>query len=270
MKTNAFDTRRFWQTLKWTVLTEKKSILTAFAAFLVAFLAIQLFSCFTIFDLTQELGREATMAGMVVCLAVFSFMQSYYASGLLGNARTSRQRATALMLPASNLERYSVRFIYCCLIMPLLLLVAFFGATALRVLFEMLAGHDGIYWGFSLMKYHFGSGLDTWTSMSYAFVIWSISLYVLGGVFFRARPFVWTSITIFAGSLLLTTLMFYIGVLIGEDNIKSFLMRFSGMTFDTFNFLVSLVFLAFTVFNVWLSYWLYCRLQVVQHKWFNL
>ncbi len=268
MKTNAFDTRRFWQTLKWTVLTEKKSILTAFAAFLVAFLAIQLFSCFTIFDLTQELGSEATMAGMAVCLAVFSFMHSYYASGLLGNARTSRQRATALMLPASNLERYSVRFIYCCLIMPLLLLVAFFGATALRVLFEMLAGHDGIHWGFGLMKYHFGSNFDSW--MSYAFIIWSLSLYVLGGVFFRARPFVWTSITIFAGSLLLTTLMFYIGTLIGEDNIKSFLMRFRDVTFEAFDLTVSLVFLAFTVFNVWLSYWLYCRLQVVQHKWFNL
>ena len=59
-----FDFNRFWQVLKWTILTEKKSILTAFLAFVCAFLAIQLFSCFTIFDINRSLGPAATMAGI--------------------------------------------------------------------------------------------------------------------------------------------------------------------------------------------------------------
>ncbi len=263
-----FDTNRFWQTLKWTILTEKKSIFTAFIAFLVGFLAIQLFSCFTIFDLTHGLGRDATLAGMLFSVVVFGFMQSYYASGVLGNARSSRQRATTLMLPASNLEKFTTRMIYCVIFMPLLLLLAFVGATALRMLLELLAGHDTIYWGFDLLDYHLGPHYDLW--LSYFGTVWTLSLFVLGGVFFRTRPFVWTNVVLFAGSLLLTTLMFYIGTMIGEDNIKSFLMNFSGMTIETFDFIACLFFSALIVLNVWLSYRLFCRLQIVQHKWFNL
>ena len=59
--------------------------------------------------------------------------------------------------------------------------------------------------------------------------------------------------------------------MIGEDNIKSFLTPwFKTMSLETFEFIVSLILTAFTVFNVWLSYRLFCRLQLVQHKWFNL
>ncbi len=39
-----FNMNRFWQVLKWNLLTEKKSISTAAIAFLVGFLCIQLFS----------------------------------------------------------------------------------------------------------------------------------------------------------------------------------------------------------------------------------
>ena len=276
-----FDIRRFWQTLKWTVISEKKSILTAFVAFTVAFLAIQLFSCFTIFDLTQGLGSAATYAGVGSCTATIAIMGAYYASGLLGNARTTRQRVTALMLPASNLEKFAARLIYCCIVMPALLYVAACAATCLRMLLELIAGHNDITAGFSVL---FGGDLkmmgleDDGLGMS-TFVIlalswWSTSIFVLGGVFFRTRPFVWTNVTMFVGSLVLFTLLFYIGVLIGEDNLKQLFINLGlkdmSFDFDTFQLIVSLIFTAFTVFNVWLSYWLYKRLQVVQHKWFNV
>ena len=72
-------------------------------------------------------------------------------------------------------------------------------------------------------------------------------------------------------SIVLGTLFFYIGVMIGEDNIKSFLTPwFKTMSLETFELIVSFIFTAFTIFNVWLSYRLYTRLQVVQHKWFNV
>ena len=272
-----FDFRRFWQTLKWTVLTEKKSILTAFVAFTVAFLAIQLFSCFTIFDLKRGLGSEATYVGMAVCSLLIGFMGAYYASGVLGNARNSRQRVTALMLPASNLEKFAARLVYCCIVMLLLLYVAVFAATCLRMLLELIAGHDDITAGLSVFSAGDlkimdmdDDGLGRSTFLYLAVSWWSTSIFVLGGLFFRTRPFVWTNVTMFVGSLVLFTLLFYIGILIGEDRIKNFFMNFKDMTFDTFRLIVSLILTAFTVFNVWLSYWLYKRLEVVQHKWFNV
>ncbi len=267
-----FDINRFWQVMKWTVLTERKSIITAFIAFVCGFLAIQLFSCFTIFDLTHGLGFAATMAGMQTCSMFIGFLWLYYASGVLGNVRTGQQRITALMLPASNVEKFFARLIFCCILMPLVVYLAILAATGLRMFFELIAGHEGIVWGLS---YVFGfdaniTGLEFSTFFSIASSCWSISLFVLGGVFFRQRPFIWTAVTIFAASLLLSTLVFYIGTMIGEDNIKHFLMSFRNMSFETFDLIVSLLLTAFTVFNVWLSYRLYCRLKVVQHKWFNL
>lgn len=271
-----FDFNRFWQVLKWTILTEKKSILTAFLAFVCAFLAIQLFSCFTIFDLTHSLGSAATMAGMITCSGLISFMSVYYASGVLGNARTGQQRIIALMLPASNVEKFFARLLYCCIIMPVVIYLAVVASTGLRMLFELLAGHEGITSGLSYvfsgptMRFN-DNELELFSTFFYvASSCWSISLFVLGGVFFHQRPFIWTAITIFAASLLLSTLTFYICYMIGEDSIKNFLMNFRGMTFETFDLLVSLLLTAFTVLNVWLSYRLYCRLQVVQHKWFNV
>ena len=271
-----FDFNRFWQVMKWTILTEKKSILTAFLAFVCAFLAIQLFSCFTIFDLTHSLGSAATMAGMITCSGLISFMGFYYASGVLGNARTGQQRIIALMLPASNVEKFFARLLYCCIIMPVVIYLAVVASTGLRMLFELLAGHEGITSGLSYvfsgptMRFN-DNELELFSTFFYvASSCWSISLFVLGGVFFHQRPFIWTAITIFAASLLLSTLTFYICYMIGEDSIKNFLMNFRGMTFETFDLLVSLLLTAFTVLNVWLSYRLYCRLQVVQHKWFNV
>ena len=139
-----FDINRFWQVLKWTVVSEKKSIFTTAVAFTMAFLAIQLFSCFTIFDLSHGLGAGATYAGMTTCGAIVSLMTFYYASGILGNARTTKERTIALMLPASNTEKFVARIVYCCIFMPLLLLAACFTATGLRMLFSRPG--PGSYW----------------------------------------------------------------------------------------------------------------------------
>lgn len=268
-----FNFNRFWQVLKWTVISEKKSIMTAAVAYTVGFLAIQLFSCFTIFDLTHGLGDAATYGGMTTCSVLLSCMSYYYASGILGNAHTTQQRTTALMLPASNLEKFVARVIYCCIFMLALLYVAVFVATGLRMLLELIAGHQGIVSGFSFFfdvsTFRFNS-MDVNLFPVIAGTLWTTSLFVLGGVFFSKRPFVWTNVALILGSITLFTLMFYIGTLIGEENIGRFLENFRGMTFDTFQLIVSIILIAFTVFNVWLAYWLYTRLQVVQHKWFNV
>ena len=80
----------------------------------------------------------------------------------------------------------------------------------------------------------------------------------------------WTTVTIVAVTIVLGTLFFYLGVMIGEDNLRNFFKNFKGMTFETFDLILSIVLSAFTVLNIWLSYRLFKGLQVVQHKWFNV
>ena len=275
-----FNINRFWQVLKWTVMSEKKSIITAFIAFTVGFLAIQLFSCFTIFDINHGLGPAATMAGMGTCAAILGFMAAYYASGILGNARTTQQRTTALMLPASNLEKFIARLIYCCIGLLIVLYLAALAATGLRMFLELIAGHDqitaelGILFGY-VSPYGYDEQIENGISFGPLFptaiTLWSTSLYVLGGAFFRKRPFVWTNVVLFAGGLLLFSIVFYVATLIGEEEVSEFLHPiFKDMTPASFFNWVSVFLFAFTALNVWLSYRLFSRLQVVQHKWFNL
>jgi|GEM_PF-358244 len=275
-----FNINRFWQVLKWTVISEKKSIITAFIAFTVAFLAIQLFSCFTIFDINRSLGPAATMAGTGTCAAILGFMAAYYASGILGNARTTQQRTTALMLPASNLEKFIARIIYCCIGMLIVLYLAALAATGLRMFLELIAGHDqitaelGILFGY-VSPYGYDEQIENGISFGPLFptaiTLWSTSLYVLGGAFFRKRPFVWTNVVLFAGGLLLFSIVFYVATLIGEEELLHMLDPIvKNMTAEAFFNWVSVFLFAFTALNVWLSYRLFSRLQVVQHKWFNL
>lgn len=262
-----FNIKRFGQTLKWTLLTEKNSILTAAVAFLTAFLVIQLFNSFTILDLTHSLEPAATVPGVAACVALLSFMLSYYATGLLGNARTAQQRAVALMLPASNAEKFAVRLVYCCVIMPLLLVVALLGATALRMLLEFVFGHECIISGLSDMVEELKPVI---TLDTFILSLSSLSFGILGGVFFRHRPFIMLFVTSVLGALVLITLFFYLGMMIGEEKIRRFFDFFADMSFDTLKLCGRLLLIAVTVFNLWLSYWLFCRLQVVQHKWFNV
>lgn len=268
-----FNINRFWQMLKWTVISEKKSIITAAVAYTVGFLAIQLFSCFTIFDLTHGLGSMATEAGMISCAVLLSFMFYYYASGILGNAHTPQQRTTALMLPASNLEKYIARIVYCCLFMLALLYAAAIAATGLRMLLELIAGHDGITSGISVLfdgQMHINTN-DIHPFSVFIFSVWSASIFVLGGVFFSKRPFIWTNVTLIVGSITLFTLIFYIGMMIGEENSRHILEPLvKVMTWEISSLIVNIVLTVFSVFNLWLGYWLYSRLQVVQHKWFNV
>lgn len=263
-----FNMNRFWQVLKWNLLTEKKSISIAAIAFLVGFLCIQLFSCFTLFDLSHGLGSGSTLAGMATCVAILLFLIPYYATGILGNARTKQQRTTVLTLPASNLEKFLARIIYCCILMPLLLNVTFVAATSLRTLIELVFGHKGIIFGLQELSYNFTRSYETFSS--FVGNIWMISLFVLGGLFYRHRPFIWTTVTLVAVGLLLTTIAFYVGLMMGEDAIRRFAMNFRGMTFETFDLIFSLILAAFSALNFWLSYRLFCKLQVVQHKWFNV
>ena len=179
------------------------------------------------------------------------------------------------MLPASNLEKFTARIIYCCIIMLALLYVAAIAATGLRMLLELIAGHDDITSAFSTLfdvsTIHVNNNMMDGSFFFIASSLWSTSLFVLGGVFFSKRPFIWTNVTLIVGSIVLFSLIFYIVTLIGEENLYTFFRSiFKNMSMDTFELIVNIVLIVFTVLNVWLSYWLYKRLQVVQHKWFNV
>ena len=134
-----FDFHRFLQTLKWNIITEKKTMLTHTLAFIVGFLVIQALYILIV-NMFQNPGPKSVMIGMTMSIAMVFVLTYYYASGLLGNARTKEQRTTMLMLPAGNAEKFCARLVYVLLFIPLLVIAALLVATLLRMGIQLLLG----------------------------------------------------------------------------------------------------------------------------------
>ena len=254
-----FDNNRFLQTLKWNIITEKKTLFTHTLAFVVAFLLIQLFYIFII-NMFQEPDPKSVMIAMTFSVSAIGFLTAFYASGILGNARTKEQRTTMLMLPASNLEKYTARLVYVLVVIPLLVIVALIAATLLRMGIQLLLGHNFIVFGFDMVGDEHGRFFFE-LILSHLF---SMSLFVLGGMLFRKHPFIWTGVSIMG---IILTLVMIGGLLVKLLMPINYNVHISLHIPDFVSYIVLSV---LTVFNFWLSYRLFTRLQLVQHKWFNL
>ena len=254
-----FDSNRFLQTLKWNIITEKKTLFTHSLAFVVGFLIIQGLYILIV-NMFRNPGPKSVEIGMMMSTAMVFVLTYYYASGLLGNARTKEQRTTMLMLPASNAEKFCARLVYVLVVIPLLVIAALLVATLLRMGIQLLLGHDYIVFGLDILTDEGGFGFLN----SLLGHLFGLSVFVLGGVLFRKHPFIWTCVSTMA-------ILFIIALVMGLI-VKLFLPTHTHVHVEVDfprtigNILAGVL----TVFNIWLSYRLFCRLQLVQHKWFNV
>lgn len=194
-----------------------------------------------------------------------------------------------LMLPATMIEKFVARF----LIVTVGLAAAVFVAASLAeitrylllplfnvpetfhqsVLYNLLsmASVDGeqIYRG---SGYAMNMPYQNWLGelCGWAFLLWSHSLYILGGNYWYKKPFFKTLGALMLISILFSVLSVHILSWIGDDNMRSFSewleTNFQWMTLNKLLSLGVAFFSAFTMFNWWLSYQLFTRSQVVKPK----
>jgi len=174
-------------------------------------------------------------------------------------------RQTLLMLPASNLEKYLMRYSTWILLVPILFL-AFFAADLIQYVVNWLVGRD--YTTFVTTHFLYGERLVSWRTHvwnelsedggfnRYFTGLWLHSVYALGATFFRSRKFN----TIFTTIILIVGLMGFVWAFGGESKEVT---ASSSYTVDY------VIWSVLTVINFWLSYKLFCRTQVIG-KYVNL
>ena len=226
------------------------------------------------------------LGAFVLIIGIFGIV---YAANIMENMITKEKRIAFLMLPATMIEKFVARF----LIVTVGLAVAVFVAASLAeitrylllplfnvpetfhqsVLYNLLsmASVDGeqIYRGSGYamnMPYQNSLGeLCGW-----AFLVWSHSLYILGGSYWYKKPFFKTLGTLMLISILCSVLSVHIISWVGNDGMRSFAEWLEANSqWMTLNKLLSLgvaFFSAFTMFNWWLSYRLFTRSQVIKPK----
>ena len=211
-----------------------------------------------------------------------------YASGILDNMRNKEMRISFLMLPATMLEKYVARFLMATLgfiiaaivgmllaevtryiLLPLFDLPDVFHSSALFKVFSMLTiDGEQAFRG----SYAFNMEYMPWLgeACGWSFLIWSHSLYVLGGSFWYKRAFLKTLGTLIVISILGSIITVQIVEWIGEEGMMGLHdwleENFQWMTLNKLLAFGGAFFSAFTMFNWWLGYKLFTRSQVIKPK----
>lgn len=277
-----FEFKRFGRVLRRDILENRTKTLRAFASLYLANLAV---IGFNLYGPSRD-GLNGFMPGSdfaekmllskvaAFVLMLFAFVFYFSVSQTFSNLRTKQMRIASLMLPATNLEKYLSRLLQSTLGYAVAFFAAFVLADLTRMLLFPLLGHsfgslvpylteslfNGFPWTVSqLNETDYGIVGWWWLALGVSYVLWLLSYYLLGSAVFRRRAFLYS---------LLVLIGAFIAFGLGVDFIHHTMnlrIRFTAHAVPY----VACVLTALACFNVWLSYRLFKRIQVIPRKLFS-
>lgn len=255
-----FDFNRFGKLVKWSMTKDKRYFVRSFLQMLVVMLLVFLF--FTEMENTNSVP-DPNYGGC--CVIVFLALAIQFLLGpamMFYSMEGKHDMQTLMVLPASNFEKYLMRYSTWLILLPLLV-VAFFGADLLQYLYHLLLGHD--YGQFVIANL-----ADTWSKIfesenaspnaprfwtSFIVMgIWLHSVFALGATFFRSRKF---------NGVLSMLVIVLIGILILWLTPKQSALQYGEESSTLAVVMGNVIYISWILLNFWLSYRLFCRTQVI-------
>ena len=251
-----FNIHRFGKLAKWSLRNDRRYYIKSFFQVLVTTLLAFLF--FTgVVKLNGQQGNYQACAG--IAFFMFAIAVVCGPSFMFYSMEGKHDRQTLMLLPASNFEKYLMRYSTWLILMPLYL-VAFFAADLVQYFFHWVLGHD--YGQFVISRIvkilNDSNGLTSWSTPRFVpsmimLVIWLQSLYALGATFIRSRKFNW---------VITTVVIILLGMFLFEYAKDTKVLQFKSGA-ETLEYILSLsIYLVLAMFNYWLSYRIFCRTQL--------
>ena len=271
---STFNITRFGQTLKCQMVNSRKDWLLVFSIYIVALTFLNIFFVRnTTFDggsYHEAVAKHgvAYMEDAYVMLIqgvtrfnviFFGIAMLFCANFIFYHLKKTPQRSAYFMWPASNLEKFIVCLLTNVVLAAIGTAICIVIADALRVLVDAVDGRV-IIWGIPVI-------LD---AISYKESIWWLTLammlllhaaYILGGTLFRKQQFVLTTISVIIISYLLVFI--WHSPLMGNPNVYD-----KGP--NAWFYIVTIGGFLLTALFYWLSYKIFCRMQVINNKWLNV
>ena len=255
-----FDLNRFANLAKWSLTMDRRWFLKNTLAWTVMLTLIFLFfTCLTRFNnQSASLQSYQSCTFMVVAMSLALFVLG---STMMFNSMKGKHDDQRLMLlPASNLEKYLMRYSNWLLLFPCLL-ASFVVADFLQLLVNAILGHEGRmlvmqYLANGVIDFHWQDDVPRSLGVNIGLMfVWLRSFYAVGTTFFRSHKYNWvmTSIVLIAGGIFAGTLWpnGYFALHFDEHTAISLLYVWNG------------IFVLLIAFNFWLSYRFFCRQQVI-------
>ena len=197
------------------------------------------------------------------------------AASIFSNLNHRQERTAFLLLPATNAEKYVVRWVYASVFGLLFTLAAVVVADTMRGLVGLLVGQPAFLSGLPNL---FATSSDTVVGptagyallLGVGLLLLTHATYVLGGVVFSRNQFLITSCIIILLNIALIGALSY--VVLDSDIVLNLLgySEATGLIVHPLCYVLIGVSYVVAALFYWLSYRLFCRIQVVNHKWTNL
>ena len=254
-----FNINRFGKLAKWSMLGDKRYFVKTFLQFLVVTLLV-----FVFFTMIVKMGGGPRMGYRSCAIAEFAVVIINIVLGpalMFYSMEGKHDMQTLMMLPASNFEKYLVRYSNWIVVVAVSI-VACLAADVLQYLLHLLFGHDyGRFVTAVLWDLFASAANNRYTSevthprfilSMITLVIWFQSLYAVGATLFRSRKFNWVITTVV---IILIGMLFYkIG-----NNVEAIQLNDHSTMID---YVVGVGFyLVWAMINYWLSFRFFCRTQ---------
>ena len=250
-----FNIKRFGKMAMWSLTNDKnfytKQALTMLAVTMFIFV-VSTTGFFQVSSMSEHGASQAYQTCFIATLAAFLITIITGPSWMFSSMMGKHDLQTLLMLPASNFEKYLMRYATWLVLLPLYL-VAFFCADLTQYLVNVLLGNEHVMFVTRKVYDVFSTNINLPTHTWVAVIItglWLHSWYALGGTFFRSHKFAWILTTIALIVLLVIQSSFFSYSDYQEAKNDVTTTDYAIMDFIT---------LAWTMLNFWLSYRIFCR-----------
>lgn len=271
---NNFNITRFTHVMRWQ-LAERRGLYTYAAAgfIIIAFATLLLPFLSGVF--TQDYyDSSCTSTASTILTVVITWY--YLACGALiaADLGDKRKRISAFLLPASRLEKFSARYLYLIIALPLAFIAGFVVGDLLQMgIYQALFGNSRSAFAQFLivtvdasprLSFSFG---DTFTG--FMGMLWLHSLFLLVGTFFRRHAWILSNLLLFVAATLLIGGAAFMAKEVLDTLCGDGIYRVGIITTPLTSILYHLAMLLVIAFNYWAAFRIYSRMQAVTNKTFN-
>jgi hypothetical protein len=255
-----FNFNRFGKLAKWSLINDRSYYVRSFLQVLVILTLI--FLGFTTQFFTFKISGETRAYEPCASIALIIFFVDLIIgpSLMFQSMKSKHDRQTLLMLPASNFEKYIMRYSTWIILLPLYV-IGFFGADLIQYLVNVLGGNDYVQFVTTKLIDMVSDTMNhLWATQRrfmmtdfFVAMLWLHSVYALGGTFFRSHKYaaILTTVAVIVYGMLHVWLF---GMGNSSDEIKPS---------DSTDIIWCASYGILIIVNFWLSYRLFCRNQVI-------
>ena len=253
-----FNINRFGKLARWSLTNDKKYHVKTFLQTLVIMTLFFLF--LTSITITYSKENANYRACGIATIILFATTLILGSSFMFYSMERKHDMQTLLMLPASNFEKYLMRYVSWILLIPLYM-VATVAADLVQYVFGLVVGHEEVRFVISATMEMLGKVWSQVPADKHSIVViglvllflWFQSFYALGATLFRTNKYNWIPTTF------VVIVLFLLFVWLSPDRGKIELVK-EDTASDT---VMNVVYAVWVALNFWLSYRLFCRRQVI-------